>query len=253
MAITSAVHGPMPGRARSCSRARFQSHPGSRTTSPSASARISADDGALPGLGERQMSRIDLGELLDGGKHMGEPTVGVVDRRSVGLGEASSVRSRGLDRHLLSDHHPQREFGLVDRPRDALSRCLRDQGAQLRDRRSTRRPTASGSASRSSSRRHRAIAVDRSRKSSSTNSQRTWSTCGVRLTTPLPDGSRKRASVRAVADLLDTGHGAGGQMTEQALVGERRAHRQSHRQHARAAGLAAPESGAGALPAARWA
>ena len=60
---------------------------------PSARAWTRADDGALPGLREGQMSRIDLGELLDGGKHVGEPAVGVVDRRSVGLGEAPSVRS----------------------------------------------------------------------------------------------------------------------------------------------------------------
>ena len=39
-------------------------------------------------------------------------------------------------------------------------------------------------------------------------------------------GKPQAASVRTVADLLATGHGAGGQMTEDALVGERRAYRQ---------------------------
>ena len=45
-------------------------------------------------------------------------------RRGVGAG--------GLDRHLLAEHHAQRQFGLVDGPRDALSRRLRDQRTQIR-------------------------------------------------------------------------------------------------------------------------
>ena len=77
------------------------------------------------------MCRVDLGEILDRREHMGETTIGVGtgDRRPR---HAAGVGAGRLERHLLAEHHPQRQFVLVDGSRNPLPRRLGDQRARVR-------------------------------------------------------------------------------------------------------------------------
>ncbi len=105
------------------------------------------------------MSRVDLGEVLDRREDVGQAAAGIGHRLAVRGDDAGGVGTGRLDRHLLAQHDAQR-------PARARRRCA---GCVVR---APSRPahvrsgsalsastTASGSASRSSSRRQRAIAV----------------------------------------------------------------------------------------------
>ena len=82
------------------------------------------DQRPLPGLRKGKVCRIDLGEILDRRKHMAESTVGVGNGPAVGRDDAAGVGTGGLERHLLAEHHPQRQFLLVDSARYPLPWCL---------------------------------------------------------------------------------------------------------------------------------
>ena len=61
------------------------------------------------------MGRIDVGELLDGGKGPRETAGGVGDGLPVGGDKPADVGTRRLDRYLLTKHHSQGQLRLVDR------------------------------------------------------------------------------------------------------------------------------------------
>ena len=160
---------------------------------------------------------------------MGQTTVDVGHRLAVGRDDAPSMGACRLQRHLLAEHHPHRELLLVDRPRNPLPGRLGDQrrqvrvGAQRVDDRlgvgvEVQQPPAPGD------RRGQIAEV--------VQHELALHVIGLRCETDdsVAVGQPQRSSVRAVAHFLDAGHRAGGQMAEQALVRERRAHRQPQRQ-----------------------
>ena len=83
--------------------------------------------------------------------------------------------------------------------------ALPTSGASAR-RRESRSAIATGSASRSSSRRHRLIALARSRRSVRRSWQLTWSGCGPQRDDAVAVRQPQGAPVGAVAPLLDAGH-----------------------------------------------
>ncbi len=131
------------------------------------------------------------------GKSVGQPAVGLRQRRPCGGDEAGGVGASARHRHLLAENGAHGELGTVDVTRRPAPGRLGDSGA-----RSASRPrssaTATGSASRSSRRRARCTAVARSRKS--------W--------------SRERA-----ADVVWLGH----ELDDRWAVGERAACAGTHR------------------------
>ena len=51
------------------------------------------------------MRRIDLGEMLDRRKHVGQTAVGIGHRLAVGRHDAPGMGACGLQGHLLAEHH----------------------------------------------------------------------------------------------------------------------------------------------------
>ena len=172
------------------SRARSQSAPTPRWTRPDGQRPDQIGEAPLPGHREAQRGGIDVSELVDRREQVGEPTIGVVDRRAVSghqSGRVGAGRRRG---HLLAEDRR----GPPVRPRRRCRACDGPApwppGAGGQGPPTAWRSTASGSASRSSSRRQRAMAVGRSRMSSRASWQSTWSGVGRRDTTLVPAGRR---------------------------------------------------------------
>ena len=61
---------------------------------------------------------------------MGQPAAGITDCRTVRGDEPPGQCPRGLRRHLLTEHHPDRQFRFVDGARNALAGRLADEFAQ---------------------------------------------------------------------------------------------------------------------------
>ena len=66
------------------------------------------------------MRRVHAGQLNYGRERMGEPAGRIGDDTPVCRDEPAGVRPGGLGRHLLSQHHPDREFGFVNGSGNAL-------------------------------------------------------------------------------------------------------------------------------------
>ena len=130
----------------------------------------------------------------------------------------------GLERHLLAEHHPQRQFLLVDSARYPLPWCLGDQRAQIRVgpehvddglgvRVEVEQAPASGN--------RRGEIAEVVQHDLALHMIRLW----CKTDDSVPIGQSQCPSEPAVTHFLDAGHGAGRQVAEQPLVGERRAHR----------------------------
>ena len=166
------------------------------------------------------MGGIDVSELFDRRERMGQRALGIVDRPPVGGDQPTRMGSCGLGRHLLAQHRAHGEFGLVDRAGNPLPRCLGDHrrkfrviGQRVDDRLrvgiEVQQPPATGDRGCQVT---EVVEHERAADVIDGGRQRDYGAA---------EGKTQAASVRTVADLLATGHGAGGQMTEDALVGER--------------------------------
>ena len=172
------------------------------------------------------MGGIDVGELLDRGKQVRQTAGRVGDGLAVGGNKPADVGTRRLDRHLLAEHHPQRQLRLVDRAWDALTGRLGDQrlqvlvGAQRLDYRlrigvEIKQPSTTGNRGG-----HVAEII---------HHQQTAHMIGSRcqaddsVAGPKP----QRTSICAVTYLFATGYRGGRQMTEHTLVREWRSQRQA--------------------------
>ena len=127
-AMTS-VHGPIPGCRQLAWRGPSRNRRGA--TTPVGQRINQRNHGTLPSLREGQMGRIDVGELLDRGKDVRQTAGRVGYGLAVGGNKPADVGTRRLDRHLLAEHHPQRQLRLVDRAWDALTGRLGDQRLQV--------------------------------------------------------------------------------------------------------------------------
>src|SRR5690606_8637673 len=79
-----------------------------------------------------QLLRIDSGKPLNRGKDMGEPAGRIAYRLTVRKQQPLGMGSGRLDRYLLAEHHPHREFGFIDGAWNALPRSLAPQRRELR-------------------------------------------------------------------------------------------------------------------------
>ena len=165
-------------------------------------------------------------------------------RRGVGAGR--------LHRHLLAQHDAQRQFGLVDGARDALSGCLRDQRTQIR----VGAERVDDGLGVGVEVQQAPAAGDRGGQVPEVvQHQRAPHVIGFRCEADdsVAGGQPQGPPVRAVAHLLHARHRARGEVAEQSLVRERRADRKPQRQRARGDGFAAAELGSAPDGAARLA
>ncbi len=185
-----AVQGPTPRIAVSAAHVHARSAPGSRTTSPSASAdaidpSTARRDAGIP-IAARSASASDSGVGNRCVSPPSGPARGVPARAT---SRAASVRAAAT---LIC--WPSTARVAISAPSTAPG--SRSPGAfATNGPRSGSVPSCSamacGSASRSNNRRQRCTAVVRSRRSSSRRTARTWSGCGVSSATPAPWGRRK--------------------------------------------------------------
>ena len=201
MATISAVHGPMPGHRQELAAARSRSAPAPRSTPPEARASTRAARVRRRAPGRASRAGSTSAARLGGREQVGEPAAGsatgspwrATSRAGMGAGRGGG--------HLLAEDGPHGQLGPVDGAGHPPARRLGHQGAQGRVGRQEA-STASGSASRSSSRRHRAMAVVRSRRSSRVSSAADVVGGGGQRHDAGPVGQRERAAVGAVPDLL---------------------------------------------------
>ena len=172
------------------------------------------------------MGRINVGELLDRGKDVRQTARRVSHGLAVGGNKPGDVGTRRLDRHLLAEHHPQRQLRLVDRARDALTGRFGDQ-----------RPQVVVGAQRLDYRLW--IGVEIEQPSTTRNrgghiaeivhQQKTAHMIGSRCQAHDSVAGRKpqRTPIGAVTYFFATGYGGGCQVTEHTLVREWRSQRQA--------------------------
>ncbi len=172
------------------------------------------------------MRRIDARELLDRGKQVRQTAGRVGYGLAVGGNKPADVGTRRLDRHLLAEHHPQRQLRLVDRARDALTGRLGDQrpqvlvGAQRLDYRlrigvEIEQPSTTGNRGR-----HVAEIIHPQQTAHMIRS-------GCQAHDSAAGPKPQRTPVCAVTYLFATGYRGGRQVTEHTLVRERRSQRQA--------------------------
>ena len=168
-----------------------------------------------------------------------------MDRLPVSHDQPAGVGARGLRRHLLAQHRADGQFGLVDGARNALSGRLGDHRGQV------------GIAAECLDHRFGVgIEVQQPPAASDRGGEvpevlEAEDTADVIVRRRQGDhaaarGKPQAASVRAVADLLATRYGTGGEMAEDTLIGERRPDRQPKR-HRSGCARAGPEPGRRAL------
>ncbi|PQM47566.1 hypothetical protein C1Y40_02235 [Mycobacterium talmoniae] len=175
------------------------------------------------------MGGIDVGEVGDRREGVGQRATGVVDRLAVGRDQPAGVGAGRRGGHLLAQYHPNGEFDLVHRARDALTGRLRHDRAQIRVRRQHLE--------------HRfrvGVEVEKSPAAGDRGGQ-VAKVVEDQLAADVVGGRGERddagavrqaqgAPIPAVAHLLTPGDGTGRQMTEHPFVGEWGAHRQPQRQ-----------------------
>ena len=190
IAIDSTVHGPIPGSAASCSRALSQSLPAPRSISPAASVAISVVSVVRRDFGNASVSGSSPASASMVGNRWVSPPAG----SSIGSPCASTSRCACVRAAAVDTCCPSTARTANSSP--STVRGTRRPGAFSISGASTgsvrsRSSTAIGSASRSSIRRHRLIAIARSRRSVSDSWQAMWSGIGLSATTPWPCGSRR--------------------------------------------------------------
>jgi hypothetical protein len=210
--------------------------------------------GPLPGFGDGQMYGIDrpvfhvFHELLYRREGMGQCAMEILDRLTIGGDQPAGVGSRSFGRYLLTQHRADGQFGLVDCARNALAGRLGHHRAHSRvsgeclDHRlrvgiEVEQPPAAGD------RRREVAEIVEDKQAADVIDSRGQGEHRA------AEGKPQAASERTVADLLATGHDAGGQVTEYALIGERCPYRQpnGHGARRRGFGIHGGEPGRGAL------
>jgi hypothetical protein len=168
--------------------------------------------------------RVEIGQVIDAGEHVGQAAARVFYRPAVPGDDTGGVRTGGLHRDLLTEHHPDGQLRLVYRAGDALSRRLRHEGTE---------PLVG--AQRIDHRFGIGIEVEQSTAAGDRRGQVAQvveyelapDVVGMRCERYDPAARRQPqgAAVGAVAHLLDPRDRARRQMPEQSLEGERGAHR----------------------------
>ena len=221
IAMTSAVHGPIPGRASSCLRACVPVAAGVQHYVAVGQCGDKRGHGRWRRARERRVGR---GRC----RRVRRPTerhasVRRSRRRRVAIRghEPPAWVRRGLHRHLLTQHHADGQLGFVDGARNALARAPWPPVRRAPIGAQERRSTASGSASRSSRRRQRAMAdgqvaeVVEHQHAPDMIGRRRQADDSVAVRQP------QRPPVGAVAHLLAPGTAVAARWPNSSLVGER--------------------------------
>ncbi len=133
---------------------------------------------------------INGGQRRSAGKQPGQAARRVRHRLAMGGGQPACVGPGRRHRHLLAEHGPHRELRGVDRPRHPAAWRLADQRGQ--DRVGLQQLAGRDRVGvQVEQRRHRLIAVARSRRSDRVSWQPMCSGPGRRVTMPWPCGSRR--------------------------------------------------------------
>ena len=189
MAIVSTLHGPRPGSALSAARACCQSLPGPRSIAPLASALVSAANVACRVRGTASVAgSAAASAVMLGNRCVSPPAESSAGSPCASTSRAAWVRAAAVETCWPSTTRTANSAGSTVRGTRRPG-AFRTSGPSSGSSRSTS-PMATGSASRSSSRRHRLIAIARSRRSVRASWHPMYSGPGRSATMPRPCGSR---------------------------------------------------------------